>query len=65
MAAVAAALAGEVAVAVVKQVLRYVCSACKGVYFAPVNGVCPGCKGQMTERKVGYDEAGVAYVPTD
>lgn len=53
---------GEGAVAVVKQVLRWVCAACGGVYFAPVNGVCPGCKGPMQERKVGYDEAGVAHV---
>lgn len=43
--------------------LRWVCSACKGVYFAPVNGVCPGCKGPMREMHVEYDAAGVARVP--
>lgn len=48
--------------AVAKRILRFVCAACKGVYFQPVNGVCPGCKGPMQEREVEYDEAGVAHV---
>jgi len=54
----------EVAVAVAK-ILRYVCEACGGVYFAPVNDRCPGCKGPMKEREVTYDGAGVAHVKAD
>jgi uncharacterized OB-fold protein len=49
-------------VAGVAKILRWVCSACGGVYFQPVNGVCPGCKGTGSEREVKYDEAGVAHV---
>lgn len=60
-------VAGEVAVAAAKEprVERYVCTACGGVYFAPVNGVCPGCKGPMELKEVQYDGAGVAHVKTD
>jgi hypothetical protein len=65
-AAAAAARGGEEgAVAVVSKVLRWVCSACHGVYFAPVNGACPGCHGQGKERPVEIDAAGVAHVPAD
>jgi len=53
---------GEGVAVAVARILRWVCSACNGVYFAPVNGVCPGCKGPMREREVKYDEAGVAHV---
>lgn len=42
---------------------RWVCDACHGVYFAPVNGVCPGCTGPGRERVVTFDAAGVARVP--
>lgn len=52
-------------VAVKLKALRWVCSACKGVWFAPVNGVCPACKGPGSERSVDYDAAGVAHVPPD
>lgn len=57
----------ERAVAAAKDdtVERYVCTQCKGVYFAPVNGVCPGCKAPMELKKVKYDAGGVAHVPTD
>lgn len=44
---------------------RYVCTSCGGIYFAPVNGVCPGCKGQLETRDVEYDASGVAHVATD
>lgn len=59
---------GEVVVAGAKKqerFERYVCTACGGIYFAPVNGVCPGCKGQMEQKEVEYDASGVAHVPTD
>ena len=49
----------------VAKILRWVCSACGGVYFAPVNGVCPGCHGPGEEKQVEYDVAGVAHVKTD
>lgn len=48
-----------------KDVLRWVCSACGGVYFMPVNEKCPGCKGVIQERAVTYDAAGVAHVKAD
>ena len=44
---------------------RWVCTACGGVYFVPVEGKCPGCKGPMQERDVTYDAAGVAHVAAD
>ena len=61
------AYAGEVAVAGAKEVRfkRWVCTACGGVYFVPVEGKCPGCKGPMQERDVTYDAAGVAHVAAD
>lgn len=46
----------------VAKILRWVCSACGGIYFAAVNGVCPGCHGPMEEKEVRYDGAGVAHV---
>lgn len=49
----------------VAKILRWVCEACGGVYFAPVNNQCPGCKGPMREREVTYDGAGVAHVKAD
>lgn len=60
-------LHAEVAVAAAKETLKkmWVCTACKGVYFAPINGACPGCKGTMTEQDVRFDAAGVAHVKTD
>ncbi len=64
MVAVVAHPGEGVAVAVAK-ILRYVCEACGGVYFAPVNDRCPGCKGPMREREVTYDGAGVAHVKSD
>lgn len=48
-----------------KAVDRYVCQACRGVYFAPVDGKCPGCKGTLKVEKVTYDDAGVAHVAAD
>jgi uncharacterized OB-fold protein len=45
--------------------LRYVCQMCGGIYFAPVNGVCPGCKGPMSKQEVEYDDEGTAHVKTD
>jgi len=44
---------------------RYVCVSCGGVYFAPVNEHCPGCKGQLEVKSVTYDASGVAHVETD
>jgi len=36
-----------------KQVVRWVCHACKGVWFQPTpNGRCPSCNGTGEERKV-------------
>lgn len=57
-----AVVLGEVAVDAGKAVDRYVCQACRGVYYAPVDGRCPGCKGPMKLEKVKYDEGGVAHV---
>jgi len=57
--------AGEVGVAGVAKALRWVCLACRGVYFAPVNGRCPGCKGEMKEQQVEFDAAGVALLKDD
>jgi hypothetical protein len=42
------------------RVKRWVCAACKGIWFAPVNGACPSCKGPIAEKDVVYNEAGVA-----
>lgn len=47
------------------RVERWVCSACRGVYFNPVNDVCPGCKGTGAYREVVMDAAGVAHVEAD
>lgn len=61
-----AAVVVEVAVAAAKDTRpMYVCTACKGVYYAPVNGVCPGCKGPMKQQDVKFDASGVAHVETD
>lgn len=48
-----------------ERVKRWVCGACGGVWFAPVNGACPSCKGPIAEKDVTYDSAGVAHVATD
>lgn len=48
-----------------KKILRWVCEACGGVWFAPVNDRCPSCKGPVSEKEVTYDGAGVAHVETD
>lgn len=55
---------GEVNVAAAK-VKRYVCTACGGIYFVPVNEVCPGCKGRMEIKDVTYDANGAAHVAAD
>lgn len=65
MAGVAAGPAAEGVAVAAGKIMRFVCSACGGVYFTPVNGVCPGCKGPMTEREVVYDAAGVAHAKPD
>lgn len=65
MAAVRAADSGAAVAAAKTREMRWVCTQCKGVYYAPINGVCPGCKGPMQERAVTYDESGVARVAAD
>lgn len=65
MVAAAAELDAEAAVVAGKQLKlkrRWVCAACGGIYYAPINGVCPGCKGPGEEKDVVYDAAGVAKV---
>lgn len=57
--AVAAGSAGG-AVAAVKKGKLWVCSACGGFYFVPVNERCPGCKGGGDYQDVLFDENGVA-----
>jgi len=46
-------------------VSRYVCTACGGVYWNPVNDRCPGCHGVMEVKQVMYDANGVPHVQTD
>lgn len=43
--------------------MMWVCDSCKGVYYAPINDRCPGCKGLGKERMVLIDASGVAHVP--
>lgn len=48
-----------------KKEQRYVCTACGGNYFAPINDRCPGCRGAVELRDVTVDESGVVHVETD
>jgi hypothetical protein len=42
-----------------REVTRWVCGACGGVYFNAPTGRCPGCNGQGGDRVCVEDDAGV------
>lgn len=60
--AAAAVLSEGAAVAAAKKGKLWVCGACAGFYFAPVNDLCPGCKGAGDYQDVWWDENGVAHL---
>lgn len=41
---------------------RWVCTACKAVWYIVYDGLCPSCRGTCKEATVKYDESGRAIV---